>query len=276
MKLYKYVTLDILNKIIDGYIRFTPPGKFNDPFEMPAIMAWEAREQFAGLSGLVKQTEEIMDGLMSLSIPKVAMTPPINYFKGTGTSEAKEQNLSEKELQVQILNRIDEIDSTFGILSLTKTKENLLMWAHYADDHRGAVIEFEFDDIFLYWNDPDRKFAKQVEYLNDRAKIPVNEDVLMEHFFTKSPEWKYEEEFRIIRHLNHADKIADDIHLFELPPQYIRHIYFGVRSEPQKTATTAHIAKEHKFKPINCSKARLDPSHFKLLFNPIQLGEEFF
>lgn len=274
MKLYKYVTLDTLDKIIDGYIRFTPPGKFNDPFEIPAIMAEEARERFAGLGGLLQQTEEIMDGLMNFSIPKAAMTPAINYFMGSGTSEAKERDLSEKEIQEQILHRINDVDCTFGILSLTKTHENLLMWAHYADDHRGAVIEFEFDDKFLFLKDPHRKFAKQVQYSNDRAKIPVNEDVLMEHFFIKSPEWDYEKEFRIIRRLGHADKIDGDIHLFNLPPRYIRHIYFGVRSETQKTTTTARITEEHKLKHIHCSKAMLDPSRFKLLFSQIQLHEE--
>jgi hypothetical protein len=34
MALYKYVTIDILKKIINGSIRFTQPGAFNDPFEM--------------------------------------------------------------------------------------------------------------------------------------------------------------------------------------------------------------------------------------------------
>ena len=36
-----------------------------------------------------------------------------------------------------IIDRVREIDQTFGILSLTESSDNLLMWAHYADEHRG-------------------------------------------------------------------------------------------------------------------------------------------
>ena len=34
MHLHKYVTIDTLKKIIEGNIRFTQPGAFNDPFEL--------------------------------------------------------------------------------------------------------------------------------------------------------------------------------------------------------------------------------------------------
>src|SRR5271154_115746 len=34
-------------------------------------------------------------------------------------------------------------DSTFGILSLSKTPDNVLMWSHYAKSHCGFVIEFD-------------------------------------------------------------------------------------------------------------------------------------
>ncbi len=34
MSLYKYVSIDTLKKILNGNIRFTQPGAFNDPFEM--------------------------------------------------------------------------------------------------------------------------------------------------------------------------------------------------------------------------------------------------
>jgi len=140
--------------------------------------------------------------------------------------------LSAEEIQKEILSRIQTIDSTYGILSLTKTNKNLLMWAHYADDHRGAVVELEFDDEFLYQDDPNRKFASAVKYSRERARIPINEDILMEHFFVKSPEWKYEEEIRVIRRLEHADDVikpdgGPDIHLFTMPPEYITYLYRG-------------------------------------------------
>jgi len=34
----------------------------------------------------------------------------------------------------------------YGILSLTRHDDDLLMWAHYADEHRGAVFEIDIAD----------------------------------------------------------------------------------------------------------------------------------
>ncbi|WP_205631947.1 DUF2971 domain-containing protein, partial [Aliivibrio fischeri] len=31
----------------------------------------------------------------------------------------------------------------YGIISLTETKDNLLMWSHYANEHNGFVVEFD-------------------------------------------------------------------------------------------------------------------------------------
>jgi hypothetical protein len=35
---------------------------------------------------------------------------------------------------------IQMLDFTIGILSLSRTKENLLLWSHYADSHKGPVL----------------------------------------------------------------------------------------------------------------------------------------
>lgn len=280
MRLHKYVTLDILRKILDGGIRFTPPGQFNDPFEIPGIMAAEVRSRFAGLSGLITQTQDIMSGLMSspLSVPAAASTLPIHYFlRPSDEGDQNERRLPDTQIQQEILSRVETIDTTYGILSLTETHNNLLMWAHYADDHRGAVIEFELDDAFLFKNDPNRKFAKPVKYSMQRATTPIDEDVLTEHFFVKSPEWSYEEEFRVVRRLEHADHVAKPargptIHIFNMPPEYMTQIFFGVRTGADAMEEiVSRISTTLDLKHIACSKAKLDPAHFALQFIDVGL-----
>ncbi len=74
------------------------------------------------------------------------------------------------------------------------------MWAHYSNEHKGAVIELDIEDPAF-----QRKGFQEVRavhYTSRRPHLPVNEEVLMEHFFTKSSEWSYEQEFRIVRHLD--------------------------------------------------------------------------
>lgn len=283
MRLYKYVTFDTLHKILEGRIRFTPPGQFNDPFEIPGIMAAEVRTRFAGLGGLMTQTQDIVSGLVSspFSVPAAAHTLPLDYYflRASNDSEQQGRQLSDEEIQQEILSRIQTIDSTYGILSLTKTNKNLLMWAHYADDHRGAVIELGLDDEFLYQDDPNRKFARAVQYSTKRATIPIDEDILMEHFFVKSPEWRYEQEFRVIRRLEHADDVIkpdDDlaIHLFTMPPEYIKHVFIGVRTESAALEEVLPvISTTADLNHIKCSRAHLDPAHFAFQF--IDVGSRF-
>ena len=81
------------------------------------------------------------------------------------------------------------------VLSLVKYKENfknienILMFSHYADEHKGICIEYEFDDNFL---DKDIffdevKYKKELEYKN-----------LQDIFTIKYKDWKYENEVRFI------------------------------------------------------------------------------
>ena len=51
MSLYKYVKFNDLKRILEGTIRFTQPGAFNDPFEMVPRASctgyiWKQRNQY--------------------------------------------------------------------------------------------------------------------------------------------------------------------------------------------------------------------------------------
>lgn len=74
-----------------------------------------------------------------------------------------------------------------------------LMWAHYADHFRGAVIEFK---IPLVENDDcifDRCKLKAVDYSPTRPNISSIDNSIKENLrYYKSPCWAYEKEWRII------------------------------------------------------------------------------
>ncbi|MDD5281090.1 MAG: DUF2971 domain-containing protein [Candidatus Omnitrophica bacterium] len=86
-----------------------------------------------------------------------------------------------------------------GLLSVSKNSRNTVMWAHYADKHQGIVIGIDFESLFL---ENDKVWGIKmypVEYSSERLRV----DVLDEYekyaekvLFTKSDNWKYENEFR--------------------------------------------------------------------------------
>lgn len=105
-------------------------------------------------------------------------------------------------------NNSEYFMSLHGIISLTETPDNLLMWSHYADNHEGAVVEFTIDennpfDLFNVSNIPTSSdaFFRKVNYRKNR-KNPFNSNSLEEfrahYYLTKSDEWIYEKEYRYI------------------------------------------------------------------------------
>jgi hypothetical protein len=114
---------------------------------------------------------------------------------------------SQRELQ-------RELNQKSYLLSVSKTAQNTVMWAHYADKHKGTVIGIDFDKIF-----PKVGIKMhRVDYSEQRPKINVLDD-FREKFsnalLTKSSEWTYEQEFRAM---------FDDVSLMDLQQQGVAHL----------------------------------------------------
>jgi len=271
MGYYKYMALERLASVRQGRIRFTQPGAFNDPFEMPAFKAAEARAmRLAGLAGLTTQTGEILTGLSQGQIPAAAFVPPISYFLGTAPEPERRQ--AKPVPSERAIDKIRKIDEVFGILSLSMTADNLLLWAHYASEHRGVAVEIdprdrEFDRHTSQYRNFER--AGQVRYSAVRPRIPETDEILFEHFFVKSPEWAYEQEYRIVRKFESAVQTIDakpfPIHLYGLPASAIRRIIFGARVTAEQRSTVINqTTADPAFAHVDFAEAILDPTEFKV------------
>lgn len=119
-----------------------------------------------------------------------------------------EQSFTEIERRV---NRA--IDDMVNIVSLCTDYKNRLMWSHYADNHKGFCIEYDFGTDVLK---ESGVIAFPVAYSSMRPKIPyeavllsekptlenVNSQNINERIFlsmlTKDKIWSYEREWRIL------------------------------------------------------------------------------
>ncbi|SIS01591.1 DUF2971 domain-containing protein [Pseudomonas sp. A214] len=129
------------------------------------------------------------------------------------------QNMHSKQgtREEGFINYIENFMS-FGVISLSETYDNLLMWSHYADEHRGAVFELTIDgdnpnSLFIHAPPlpmPESKHFGKVDYRKFRSyqgeisseSIP---DIRRHYIFTKSDEWMYEKEQRFAFHHSYAD-----------------------------------------------------------------------
>lgn len=88
-----------------------------------------------------------------------------------------------------------------GIISFTEEKDNLLMWAHYAEEHRGMVIEFDTEHSFFC----SESNYKLLPVMYRKSRLNKLGNFLMEPYFHKSNEWAYEKEHRLLLNLYKAD-----------------------------------------------------------------------
>ena len=126
------------------------------------------------------------------------------------------------------MEAVKTVNVEIGILSLSKNWDNPLMWAHYSDSHKGFILGFDsthqFFNDYLSKDEKESKYLKDVIYADERVKIPSKLDepkLMFEAFLTKSTDWQYEQEVRLLSTLNlsHKKEQIDnhDIYTIKVP-----------------------------------------------------------
>lgn len=134
-----------------------------------------------------------------------------------------------KESIINLHSAIDDFVSTkkdIGIYSLSKSYNDELLWVHYANNHQGFCIEYDFD-ILMDKNSFYNFYSFDVDYSSQPPQIEIrdvssgdNMMLLKKIVGTKSQKWSYEREIRII-----TDKYGEHDYNYSA----VKAIYFGFR-----------------------------------------------
>jgi len=165
----------------------------------------------------------------------IAGNPYLNKNKGNILSELEVvSSLMAPSIRSQIYKKIDD---SVGILSLTTKYDNLLMWSHYANDHRGMVIGFDEKHPFFNQTtteDDELRHLRKVSYSKKRSNLSLNNLDGLAGYMVKSLEWEYEQEWRMLMPLVDADKVEyignQSVYLFKILFSAIKTVYIGARS----------------------------------------------
>lgn len=123
-----------------------------------------------------------------------------------------------------------------------KAYDNVLMWSHYADGHRGICLEFEFDKHIKTLNERHNATIKKVEYRDSVGTLYFNINALQRQsgaicfvitniqdidniYITKLKDWEYESEYRAL-------VSADDCYgkCIKYDSSQLKSIAFGMRT----------------------------------------------
>ena len=176
-----------------------------------------------------------------------------------------------------------------GMLCLSRTSRNLLMWSHYAANHSGLVVAFDEQhdffkhDVYFYQTPFWRKVIislpgfgtlRDLTYSQERSVINLGEGVPFDSFFRKSLDWSYEQEVRIFRTLEEANEIhgsgSKAVHLFNLPPELIRQVIIGAQAGSKMEQQILDATQKSGLLHVQIDKATLDPREFNITFKTLR------
>lgn len=125
-----------------------------------------------------------------------------------------------------------------GMLCLSANPLNQPMWAHYADNGKGAVVGIRTSSNCFFRPPapvkPRSAILGKVRYSNEIAECVF--DDLYSIFLNKHTDWSYEQEWRGIYKLDELELSGNDpngheIYLIEFSPSDIAEIYFGYNAD---------------------------------------------
>ncbi len=264
--IYKYMSADIAQKVLaNNCLRATPPNDFNDPFEM-------LPRQYVGLTADITYEMARTKSRSLAYYEKVRAIPrysKMNYDEYLAYLDAHPDierdvatNMKKSFENRDFATLVNQVSSILGVLCFSGKRDTILMWSHYADDHKGVVIGFDPVKLSPSW------FPAQ--YHDERVNLPFGEDALspiykqavIDILSTKHSSWIYENEYRFFVKLDKCTKQnikGKDMYFHALPDGCIKEVVLGAKiSEPEKNVIKGLCS-------CNVLEAKIDQRDFKLV-----------
>lgn len=253
--LYKYTgfdesSQDSIRRLEDVVLRSTiylsSPRDFNDPFDMSA---------FFDFSGTPQEKRERIKAILK------RLKPELGYVK---REQEITRSLSEPE---QLINSAEsafqqQIDKA-GVYCLTSDPRHILMWSHYARNHKGLCFQFSVpSDIYTFCA------AMRMDYSEEYPVVRwINDDhrELQQMILRKSKLWKYEDEYRIVS-IGNAGR-----HL-KFRPQALSAIIFGCNCADSTRQAVIEMLRRRQVDapPPRLFQAEKHPKNYELLLKRVR------
>lgn len=130
-----------------------------------------------------------------------------------------------------------------GMICFGKTWQNPVMWAHYAEKHRGVCLGFSIEPAVI----------SEVKYTDEKIDVELglhlpkgglSEDLIKNSLLTKSTSWQYESEWRVLSQLTTPDP-SNGLYYTDFGRQLdLRAVIIGHRCAWTPSTVSTMIAKD--------------------------------
>ncbi len=187
----------LLDSISNNTLWLSSPRFFNDPFDCIINVNYNAEAENISRKFLSERFgDDVAKCLLSYGTSKEVLENIANYLKAE--NEGRHLYL-EKSIFVACLSEKDNLKSS-------------RMWAHYANNHSGVCVEYDFDAV----KNTSPFGCIPVRYTDDYRYLlntnNISEDVAnYMQFFTKAKEWEYEAEWRVAEQNKHLNMMGYNV-----------------------------------------------------------------
>lgn len=295
-RIYKYTPLTGLKATLEHQsFKLSRPSDFNDPIDMYLQETiGQNIEEF--LEDLKKEFHNyLVSGIKDRPSHNTHYSGILNFMHQAIDKASEEQK---EELKKELLNTpieqmydldrlkrtnnevttaINTAFSADAVFCSTVDNNNLLMWAHYADQHRGAVIEYtpniEKDSVFLASKPVHYSKERPFPYKDAAAMVAALEknlsetvqDIIERLIYTKSKEWSYEQEYRLfVAFMLRPDQ---EFATLKFHPEELTSIYFGCRMQEEDMEEIQTTAQ--KINPsVKLYRSKIAPKEYSIIYKP--------
>ena len=248
-RLYRYRSIksEELQGIFENNEIYLPnPISFNDPFE--------CRPNLIIHKGLISR---------ELYIRRLRKELRPHFNK-------RQEELYKREIKMILSNkeRLHKMYENFmigiGIYCLSTIKDDILMWSHYSDSHKGLCLEFDTTkEIILFGQ------ALKVNYSEEYPSIDVINIALGKDYeyrkavLTKSKHWEYEQEWRILK-----PKPLGGPGKYQFQPELLTGVILGALICPEDKQKILDWVQNYPTK-LSLFQAKINRTKYQLDIEPI-------
>ena len=251
--LHRYRSLDgkaasfVEATVCRNELYFARPSSFNDPFDCRPSFSMEAPKA---------RLRKYYEGVYSRQAPSMSRAVRRAESKSIARDPLRSPSHPDNLRDFKATYHAS-VTEKIGLLCLSEVPDDLLMWSHYADSHRGVCLVFD-------WQAPFFAEAQAVTYQKRRPCInPIlqsRDEMLDNALLTKSDHWRYEKEWRVFQYKQGFGK-------YSFPPSTLVGIILGAQiSEANRAMVHGWLV--GRGSPIAVFQTALSDAEFTVTFEP--------
>ncbi|CAH7078332.1 conserved hypothetical protein [Vibrio chagasii] len=236
--------------IINNVSWAAKPSTFNDPFDCAVSLIPEIDQKAMFELILEEASSNGVEGISNESIAGYKQ-----HFEKGGFDNLSIDVVERDGMCQNLSNRFADLIQDIGVISLSEVDNHILMWSHYADQHKGFCIEYERTESNLLGGNSTLpiRYTDKLPVFSLQSIVKSNPQDRKHYIhslvLSKALEWAYEREWRYLHtHGNRPVELKANISA----------IIFGARMPVEQRATLADLVSKYhnsvKLKQVELKK----------------------